>query len=283
MSLTREDDYKLRGIKSGDVQRKPIEERIKELEEIYGKKFTYDFTNYKKSSSKIGIICPKHGRDDVHLISLMKGRGCKQCKYETTKKYQHNSIPVEIRNKNRINNVKKANKKRRISHDKIYEFLTNKFPNFVFEILDGCNGVETIIRIECSKHGVSYNKYEYLKDNKYACVNCSKSIVSYDETVWLNENGVKDRQFKIYNFKVDGYDSKTNTVYEYLGQYWHGHPNMKIRHNNFNKRVGKTMDQLFEETQERFTKLNSLGYDVIYRWENEEIDLKFNGILKTSK
>ena len=38
--------------------------------------------------------------------------------------------------------------------------------------------------------------------------------------------GVVDRQVKIDGYIVDGYDSKTNTIYEFNGDFWHGNPNI---------------------------------------------------------
>lgn len=282
MTLTRKEDYKLRGVKSGDVQRKPVEERIKELESIYGDKFTYDFSNYKKSSSKIGIICPKHGRDDVHLISLMKGRGCKQCKYETTKKFAYESVPMKIRKENNSKNTAIRNKDRSISSEIIVEKLMKEYPSYNFTISSENMGIKTVVSVTCQKHGLSENTYERIDENIYCCVYCSNTNRSYAENLWLDSHNICDRQKKIKSCKVDGYDPKTKTIYEFLGNYWHGHPNEKQRTNNFNKRTGKTMDQLFQETEDRFKLLKSLGYKVIYRWESEMVDFEFDDILRTS-
>ena len=35
------------------------------------------------------------------------------------------------------------------------------------------------------------------------------------------ENG---GEYRINNYKVDGYDEANNTVYEFHGCHWHGHP-----------------------------------------------------------
>lgn len=280
MTLSRKEDYKLRGVKSGDVQRKPVEERIKELEAIYGDKFTYDFSNYKKSSSKIGIICPKHGRDDVHLISLMKGRGCKQCKYETTKKFAYEFIPMQIRKETNAINIAMRNKTRAIQSKEIIENLENQYSDYTFKIISDELGIKTKVEVNCIKHGKSENTYERINENIYCCVFCSNTNRSYAEIMWLNDHKVTTRQKKIKKYRVDGYDAETKTVYEYLGKYWHGHPSEKNRTKNFNKKAKKTMDQLFIETEERFKLLQSVGYKIIYRWENEEVDFTFDGVLR---
>lgn len=157
--------------------------------------------------------------------------------------------------------------------------MNQKHPQNIFKILES-NGINSLLEVSCKKHGITKNTFKYLKENKYACKHCANAIVSYDETIWLNNLNIMDRQIKISKYKVDGFDSKSNTIYEYLGVYWHGHPSMKIKHDNFNKRTKKSMDQLFKETEDRFIFLSSLGYNIVYRWENTDIDFVFNGKLE---
>lgn len=50
------------------------------------------------------------------------------------------------------------------------------------------------------------------------------------ETLWLDSLGVIIRQYSLKlesgkRYIVDGFDFRTNTVYEYNGDYWHGNPN----------------------------------------------------------
>ena len=83
-------------------------------------------------------------------------------------------------------------------------------------------------------------------------------------------------EFKIHNMSVDGFCSKTNTIYEYLGCIWHGHTCYCARHDSqknprthspFNSR--KSLDDLLEETKRRLAWLRSLNYTVIEIWECE--------------
>ena len=81
-----------------------------------------------------------------------------------------------------------------------------------------------------------------------------------------------NRQFRIkYDkkyFKVDGFDPETNTVYEFLGDFWHGNLNVfdKDTVNPRDKKY-RTYGTLNAETFERLDIIKSLGYKVKYIWE----------------
>jgi hypothetical protein len=62
-----------------------------------------------------------------------------------------------------------------------------------------------------------------------------------------------------------------NVLYEYLGNRWHGWPVGHARHNDpvsvFND--GRTTEELYDTTFERFKALKKLGYKIKYIWGNE--------------
>ena len=93
------------------------------------------------------------------------------------------------------------------------------------------------------------------------------------EKEWLDTLDIKERQYTIFvteglNLTVDGYDRSTNTVYEFLGDFWHGNPETHPR-GTFNNVVEKDCDVLYNETMKRFQILANRGYRVIYIWEND--------------
>lgn len=93
------------------------------------------------------------------------------------------------------------------------------------------------------------------------------SFVSKQETKWLDSLGIKGRQVWLEDvkYKVDGYDSNTNTVYLYHGRFWHGcpktfdpemiHPIVKI-----------PMRDLYEKTIMYENKIKDAGYNLIVEW-----------------
>jgi hypothetical protein len=93
------------------------------------------------------------------------------------------------------------------------------------------------------------------------------SFVSKAETKWLDKLGIKGRQIWLEDvrYKVDGYDSETNTIYLYHGRFWHGcketydpdmiHPIVKI-----------PMKDLYEKTMYYENKIKEAGYNLIVEW-----------------
>lgn len=108
-----------------------------------------------------------------------------------------------------------------------------------------------------------------------------KHKISKKEKIWLDNLNIPldKRQVFIKGKFIDGLFN--NTIYEFLGDYWHGHPhylsnNIKLR-NKYNDYLTKH----FDETKERFDFLNSLGYRIIYCWESDfDKDNKFCRLYK---
>ena len=67
---------------------------------------------------------------------------------------------------------------------------------------------------------------------------------------------------------MDGIDYSTNTIYEFLGDFYHGNPE-KFNPDNYNKICHKTFKELYENTFNKLNKLKELGYNVKYIWEND--------------
>ena len=77
------------------------------------------------------------------------------------------------------------------------------------------------------------------------------------------------------NFRVDGFDVTTNTVYEFHGCFWHGctrcYPN---RHETHVRHYDRTMQDVYETTQQKTQQLREQGYTVVEMWECDWTRLK---------
>ncbi|XP_038067357.1 uncharacterized protein LOC119737233 [Patiria miniata] len=67
---------------------------------------------------------------------------------------------------------------------------------------------------------------------------------------------------------VDGYCSDTNTVYQFHGCYWHGHP-CHLNPNEFNKVRKVSIDDLRRQTEETSAYIRQQGYNLVEMWECE--------------
>jgi len=105
--------------------------------------------------------------------------------------------------------------------------------------------------------------------NNSCCPKCSKGNISKLSQKWLDFLSVGKREIKLpgFKFRVDGFDIETNTIYEFLGDYWHGGSRKDLV--GTNQFTNTTFEKLRSQTFMRFEKLKAAGYKVFYVWESE--------------
>jgi len=239
---------------SGNIQHTNETFKIKAIS-IHGNLFNYDLVSYVDTYTPIKIICNTCGktfkqRPNDHL----DGHGCNIC--------AHQKIGLARRN-GRNGFITKANKKHnnRYGYDDVPEDVIGK----------------DIISILCKTHG----KFPQMAEkhlNGAGCPICGR-LISKKEIKFLDYVNIPDdkehRQVKLYGKKVDGYDPITNTIYEFLGDYWHGNPELYFS-NDINRAVKKSHGQLYQTTMDRLYFLYNHGYNIKYIWENDWIKFTKN-------
>lgn len=72
------------------------------------------------------------------------------------------------------------------------------------------------------------------------------------------------------HYTVDGYDEVTNTVYEFDGCFWHGCPKcFPHKYESHSRHLGRTMEDLLNDREEKHQLLRQAGYRVLTKWECE--------------
>lgn len=225
---------------------KTLEEFIEEAKLVHSDKYDYSKVTYRTCKIKVEIICHEHGsfwQSPTKHIS--QKCGCPKC-------------------------------------SRFYKLTHQQFINRCIEkygdTYDYSNSIYTKCRanieVICPEHGpfrVSATNHYHLG---IGCAKCGGSI-SKIETKWLNFLNIPDdkqhRQVLLIpnrKIKVDGFDPVTNTVYEFLGDYWHG--NLKIfKPDDINEVAKKTFQQLYDETVNRFKILEQEGFSVVYVWRTD--------------
>jgi len=125
------------------------------------------------------------------------------------------------------------------------------------------------VSIKCKKHGI-FNQKPIDHLHGQGCPKCSH-LISKPEIEFLDYMGVKERNCRLSKWKqksVDGFDVTTNTVYEFLGDYWHGNPEI-YNLSDIHPKVKKSFGELYENTFKMLDKVKALGYNVKYIWEND--------------
>lgn len=232
---------------------------------------------YIANNRKVKLNCSKHGIFERFPHQLSE-TGCLDCR----KEYKQSKKEEEKRNK--IDKRKESNRNRAIKIDEIKKQLFEKFGDEYEYDFGDYKTKKSYITVKCKKHGKYKTQLSEYMNCTYGCRSCGNISTSIAERTWLDQNNVSVYQYKIkYNEKryyyVDGFDEKTNTVYEYLGDFWHG--NLKIYESDFlNKKNKKTMGELFDDTEKRFATISKLGYNIIYIWESSNKNIEFNGKLE---
>ena len=186
-------------------------------------------------------------------------------------------IPMKtIQVKNNLNDVmiKKYGEKRYTQ--------TNEYKEKMKETCLKKYGKEHYMKTEIYKNKYKNPNFQSIKlrkeiETKRKNGTLGKSI-SKKETEWLNSlnipNDKEHRQVIIIiddkQYIVDGYDPESNTIYEFLGDYWHGNPKTTIQE-NINHQRNKSFGDLYKDTINKIEKLKT-KYNVIYIWESDYKD-----------
>ena len=143
-------------------------------------------------------------------------------------------------------------------------------PHFKALITHDTPGGRGLVTPESAARILNWHKHWLYKPghSKIACVvldavakHCDANIqhFHYDAEAKVDHG----EEFKIpgTRYRVDGYDHKTRTVYEFHGNKWHGYPPGHDKHD--------VESRLYKATMTRMHKIQSLGYTVCYIWEHE--------------
>lgn len=224
---------------------------LNRLKKLYNDRYDLSMVNYTGIKNKITLICQKHGSWSRMAEKEFIGAGCPRCNYE--------NMPKK-RSYNRLKTTEEFIQQAKNIHGDLFDYSLTSYKN-----------TDTKIKIICPSHGV----FEQLPWGhlKYGCRLCGvhKSKV---EKEWLNsfnnKNLIMQHWLPDLKITVDGFDSKTNTVYEFYGDYWHGNPK-KFDQNKINVRTPKkkTFGELYLETLERESKIKQAGYNLISIWESD--------------
>lgn len=215
---------------------------------VHGDRYDYSSTEYKNMDSKVGIVCNVHGRFFQLAASHLNGNGCNKCSTEeAAAKTRHTTHQF----------INKA----QLVHGDAYDYSKVLYTR-----------AREKVEIVCPRHGSFWQiANDHIQGNK--CPMC-KGIISRKEQLWLTAMGVPNdpdhRQVLIQtldgNFIVDGYCTESHTVYEFLGDYWHGNP-MKYP-TGVNPTNKTEYSVLYKNIISRLETLREMGYNVIHIWES---------------
>ncbi len=236
-----------------------LETFIKSAKKVHGNKYDYTYSNYTLSRIPIEIFCIKHKKSFFQKpTEHLSGSGCQMCgreKMSLSNKY----LTTEIV-KNRCIEI----------WGNTYDYKDTKWEN----------GNDKIT-VSCPKHGLFKINFHNHTSRQNGCKKCAyKHRKKQNE--WLKYHNVpnddmhREVMIKLKDgnrYYADGYLPQTKTVYEFWGDYWHGHPN-KVSPDT--KIGNKTAHELYIATMIKRKKYLEHGYNLVEIWEHEWDEIKKN-------
>lgn len=168
------------------------EQFIKKSNEIFHDEFDYSNVEYINNSTKVKVICKKHGEFLVTPKNHLKGRGCPKCKEELY--VYENRLYNLLKNKLKIKNVIRQYKSNWLSNNKSLDFYLPDYKIAIehqgsqhFQAVNLFGGEEKFLRTQL----LDNEKYKECVDNniKLLYFSYEKSAVPQDyiDTVFIDE------------------------------------------------------------------------------------------------
>lgn len=241
-----------------DNSRHTLDSFIEAARQKHGGLFLYPDQEFVNIKVPIQIECRVHGIFSQRPNDHLTGYGCKKCAVE------------QVAEKKRLAAKDAFSQKATSLHDGKYTYENTEYIN-----------VRVKVDITCPVHGSFYQTPNNHLSCKAGCPKCVTKHVSTQSIAWLDSIqkstglhirhlGNNSQEFRIPGTKweADGYCEETNTVYEYHGDFWHGHPNY-FNPNDIHPIINKPYIELYNQTLEREQTIRSLGYNLVTIWEHE--------------
>lgn len=219
--------------------------------QVHGDKYDYTYLSYVNATTKVHINCGVHGIFAQRPHDHMNGVGCPSCGQINRATSNTHATPHFI-------------SAAQLIHQDRYQYDAVEY-----------TGLHNGVAIMCSHHGLFYQTPNTHVHCSSGCPKCAHTV-SNKEQAWLTQCGIPDNEacrqviLHVGNswVKVDGYDPETGTVYEFLGDYWHGNPQIH-QSEAINSVTKTTFGQLLSRTIARFDVIAQAGYKIIFIWESD--------------
>jgi hypothetical protein len=221
---------------------------IQKAKETHGDKYDYSLVEYITAHNKVQIKCLKHNTTfQQKPFAHIRGNRCPMCAKESC---------AEQLKKTQDSFISEAKE----MHGNKYDYSAVEYKNSTTKVKIICKLHDDFLQIPG----------DHLSGK--GCKKCSKGNTSKSEQKWIasfNNSNINEQHIIILptgnKVRVDGFDSTTNTIYEYYGKFWHGHPEYSKCDPDF--MIGKkSAGDRYIETLMREIRLKELGYNIVSVW-----------------
>lgn len=221
-----------------------IEKFMQKAKAVHGDKYDYSKSVYKKSNTKIKIICPSHGEFEQRAGAHLFGQGCKKCVDE-----------------NKASSTKEFIRKAREIHGDKYDYSKVVYKNY-----------GTKVTIICKHHGT----FKQTPQNHLSgtgcpiCRNSKGESAIFEALTSLNVDFITEKRFKTCRDKLplpfDFYIPSKNLLIEYNGEQHYFKVKLFNKNASFNSRLLK------DRIKRSWCKENDMTLLVIPYTKLEEIN-----------
>jgi hypothetical protein len=239
---------KLNSIKASKLT---TEKFIEKAIVIYGDKYDYTNSIYIDSHSKIEILCKVPGHDPFWQTpnNHLNNHGCQKCGNLLTRAQKIKPVEQFLQEAESI-------------HQNKYDYSKIRY-------VDRSTKIEILCKVPSHDPFWQTPNNHVHSTHPTGCPMCRPNV-SKKEIAWLksfnNDNILTQHRIQLNETTyvvADGYDPITNTIYEYHGKYWHGHPD---RSDPDEIIKDKSAGDRYIETLMREIRLKDLGYNLISFW-----------------
>jgi hypothetical protein len=146
----------------------PLEEIIRQFDEVHNSFYEYDLSSYKGVENKIRIRCPKHGWFEQKVASHKSGQGCRKCSNELSGDRTRVTLIMWL-------------EESKLIHGEIYDYSKVKWVDQYTPVLIGC---------DVKDHGYFEQSP---RDHKRGagCIKCNSSRGEMAVSRWLTEQNIE--------------------------------------------------------------------------------------------
>jgi hypothetical protein len=254
-------------IRNAELKKKCKDEFIVKANLVHNNRYDYSKSIYENAVTKLIIICKIHGEFEHTPNNHLRNRHCPQC----------GTLSRPLSKRSNFNDYQK-------------EFIKKHGDKYDYSKINWKGSSNKII-LNCKKHG-EFEILPYLHKNGKECQKCTNRY-SKKSIGWLKymeyktnekiDHAENEGEFNIINtrYKADGYSKQSNIVYEFLGDFWHGNPNLYNK-DDINPRNKQAFGELLKDTIDKKNIIKKLGYNYVEIWESDW-DLFIKNVIKIQR
>ena len=244
---------------SSQKQLMTTEQCLARFRETHGDNYEYPNFEYKGWESKILAMCQTHGPWETTTAgSHIGGSGCPKCGKVQARLKQTSCTEEFVAKSQLIPGYKEK-----------YDYSDTKYTKAREKAI-----------IRCVPHNYRFEQTpnKHLSGEE-GCHKCQTQGCSKKQLAWLKsisdaiQHKLNGGEFRIpgTRYHVDGWRPDINTVYEFHGTMWHGHPS----HPEYDEDAvhpvvkDKTWGQVYQDTLKKEQKIRDLGFNLVVMWEHE--------------